>query len=87
MAECNFSIEFQGTAEEIVNKVRAQIQRQGGTFNGDASSGSFSVKVIGSTIAGSYTITGSQINITITDKPFFLSCGQIESFLRSQLGS
>ena len=86
MADCNFSIGFSAPAEEIISKVRGQIERQGGTFNGDASSGSFSVKVLGSNIAGSYTVTGSQINITITDKPFFVSCSQIESFLKSQLG-
>jgi len=86
MAECNFSITFPGTAADIVSKIRSQIQQQGGTFNGDTNAGSFSVKVLGSTIAGNYTITGQQINITIDDKPFFVGCGQIESFLKSHIG-
>jgi hypothetical protein len=87
MAECNFSIEFQGPATDIVAKMKSEIQKQGGTFNGDDAAGSFSVKVLGSTIAGSYTIAGSQINITIDSKPFFVSCSQIESFLKSYINS
>lgn len=85
MADCNFSIGFPGTAADIVAKVQGQIQQQGGTFNGDPNSGSFNVKVLGSTVAGSYTISGSNINIAINDKPFFVSCGAIESFLKERL--
>lgn len=87
MADCNFSIGFTGSAADMVAKVQSQIEKQGGSFNGDDSSGSFSVKVLGSTIAGSYTITGSEINVTITDKPFFVGCSQIEGFLKSQIGN
>ncbi|HYC29805.1 MAG TPA: hypothetical protein VEB42_13325 [Chitinophagaceae bacterium] len=86
MADCNFSIGFPGTAADIISKVQGQIQQQGGTFNGDPSSGSFSVKVMGSTIAGSYTISGSNLNIAINDKPFFVGCGAIESFLKNHIG-
>lgn len=87
MADCNFSIGFTGSASDIIAKVQQQIQQQGGDFNGDTTSGSFSVKVFGSTIAGSYTVADSQINIAIDSKPFFVSCGQIESFLKSQIGA
>lgn len=86
MAECNFSIGFQGSAADIVNKVQSQIQKQGGEFNGNEASGSFSVKVLGSNIAGSYAVAGSQINIEIDSKPFFIGCSQIEGFLKSQIG-
>ena len=86
MADCNFSIGFPGSASDVIAKVQQQIQQQGGNFNGDASAGSFDVKVLGSTIAGSYTVSGQQINIEINDKPFFIGCGQIEGFLKSQIG-
>jgi len=87
MADCNFSIGFPGAAADMIAKVQGQIQQQGGSFNGDPSSGSFSVKVLGSTIAGSYTVSGSQLNIAIDSKPFFVSCGQIESFLKDRIGA
>lgn len=85
MADCNFSIAFPGTAADIISKVQSQVQQQGGNFNGDPNSGSFNLKVMGSTVAGSYTISGSTINIAISDKPFFVSCGAIESFLKERL--
>lgn len=86
MADCNFSLNIPGSAADIVTKIQSQIQRQGGSFNGNEASGSFSVKVLGSAIAGAYTIAGSQMDVVINDKPFFVGCGQIESFLQSQLG-
>lgn len=86
MADCNFSINFSGSATDIVNRIKSEIEKQGGNFDGNESSGSFSVKVFGSTIAGSYTVTGMQINVNITSKPIFISCGQVESFLKSQIG-
>lgn len=86
MAECNFSIGFPGSATDMIAKVQTQIKQQGGIFNGDPTSGSFSVKVLGSTIAGSYNVSGSAINIAIDSKPFFVNCGQIEGFLKSQIG-
>ncbi|MGB8193566.1 MAG: hypothetical protein WCF67_16670 [Chitinophagaceae bacterium] len=86
MADCNFSISFSGTAANLVAQMQTQIEKQGGSFNGDENSGTFSVKVLGSSIEGSYTITGSELNVVITDKPFFIGCGQIESFLKSHIG-
>lgn len=83
MAKCNFSIPFTNAADSLLEKARAAIQNQGGTFNGDQSSGSFSVQLMG-TIAGNYQISGQEMLVEITEKPIFIGCGQIESFMRSQ---
>ncbi len=85
MSKCNFSIPFSGSAEEVHNKARAAVEKQGGSFNGDASGGSFSINVFG-TISGSYTVSGSQLNIVIEDKPMMIPCGAIENVLKSQIG-
>jgi hypothetical protein len=85
MSKCNFSIPFTGTADEVFNKARAAVEKQGGTFNGDSNSGSFSISVFG-TISGSYTVSGSQLNITIEDKPIMIPCSAIENVLKSQIG-
>ena len=79
---CNFSITFPGPATRILEKAKSAIEGQGGNFSGDLSSGTFSVKVMGS-ISGSYTITGQVMNINIDSKPIFIGCGQIESFMKS----
>lgn len=83
---CNFSIPFSGSPEEIVEKARIMITRQGGTFNGNTSAGSIEVTAMGNSVAGSYAIAGNQLDITITSKPFFVPCSSIESFLKGKLG-
>ena len=85
MSKCNFSISFSGSAEEVYQKAKAAVERQGGNFNGDASSGSFSINVFG-TISGSYAVSGNQLNISIEDKPMMIPCGAIENVLKSQIG-
>jgi hypothetical protein len=85
MAKCQFSIDFSGSAEDIFNKARTAVERQGGTFSGDANAGSFSINVFG-TISGSYSVSGQQLQISIENKPMMIPCGAIENVLRSQIG-
>ncbi|MEO6916365.1 MAG: hypothetical protein ABI151_12595 [Chitinophagaceae bacterium] len=85
MAKCNFSIPFNNAADSLLDKARSAIEKQGGIFNGDQSSGNFSVQLMG-TIAGNYQISGQQMLVEIMEKPMFISCSQIESFMRGQFG-
>lgn len=82
---CEFSIPFSGNAESVLAKARSTVQSQGGTFNGDAASGDFSVSVFGNKIVGNYAVSGQTLNISITDKPFMVPCSAIETFLKGQL--
>jgi hypothetical protein len=82
---CQFSIPVSGSVETMLGKARAAVEKNGGTFNGDTASGSFEVSVMG-TIRGNYTVTASQIDINITDKPMLVGCGMIENFLKGQMG-
>lgn len=83
MSKCNFTISFPELPENVINKAQAAIENQGGNFKGDNSSGIFSVQ-IGGTIEGSYTISGQVMNINIDTKPIFITCNQIESFMKAQ---
>ena len=85
MSACNFSIPFFGTSEQILAKAKSAVQGQGGQFNGDTGSGNFNVSVFGNTIAGSYTVTGQDMNIVIDSKPFLIPCSTIESFMKNQI--
>lgn len=82
---CSFSIPFSGSPADVLSRARSAVQGQGGAFNGNESSGAFHVSVLGSSIRGSYTITGQDLNITIDSKPFLIPCHTIESFLRTQV--
>jgi len=83
---CKFKIPFTGSLEQSLNKARTVVEGQGGTFSGDETSGSFEVSVMG-TIKGSYTVLGNELDIVIDSKPLFVSCGMIEGFLKSKIGS
>lgn len=85
MSKCNFSIDFSGTPQEIYNRARTAVEKQGGSFNGDENRGNFSLQVFG-TIAGSYTVAGQQLHIVIEDKPMMIPCAAIESALKGQMG-
>jgi len=85
MSKCNFSIPFSGPAEEVYSRAKAAVEKQGGTFNGDANGGSFSINVFGN-ISGSYSVSGNQFNIVIENKPMMIPCGAIENALKSQIG-
>ncbi len=83
---CRFKIPFSGSAEQVLNRARTAVEGQGGTFSGSEASGEFQVSVMG-TIKGTYIVMGNELDITIDSKPMFVSCGMIESFLKSKLGS
>ena len=85
MSTCNFSIPFSGEAEIILNKAKAAIESQEGTLAGDSHSGNFEVTVFANTIRGIYVVTGQNLNLTITHKPFLIPCSTIEGFLKSKI--
>ncbi|CAN5223777.1 hypothetical protein BH09BAC2_BH09BAC2_10590 [soil metagenome] len=82
---CNFNIPFSGNADEILNKAKSAVNSQGGNFEGDSNSGNFDVTVFGNTIKGTYNVSGNDLNIMISDKPFLIPCSTIESFLKSKI--
>ncbi|MEO7265701.1 MAG: hypothetical protein ABIW38_12340 [Ferruginibacter sp.] len=85
MSACNFSVQFQGAAEDVLAKAKNTVEKQGGNFTGDLNAGNFDLSIFGNTIAGSYSVAGQQLNIIIDSKPFLVPCSTIESFLTSQL--
>ena len=84
MAKCNFSIAFSGSPQEVFGKARNAVEKQGGTFNGDETAGTFSLQVFGS-ISGRYSVSGQQLDIVIEDKPMMIPCAAIENVLKSQI--
>jgi hypothetical protein len=82
---CNFNLQFTEPPSVAVGKARAAVESQNGIFYGDETSGNFEVSVFGNTIKGTYAVTGQVLNLIITDKPFFVPCSTIESFLLKQI--
>jgi hypothetical protein len=84
MSKCNFSIPFSGSAEEVITRARAAVEKQGGNFSGDTNGGSFGLNVFGA-ISGTFTISGQQLDISVEEKPIMIPCGAIENVLKSQI--
>lgn len=85
MSVCNFNLPFSEPASIAVEKARAAVESQNGIFNGNDLSGDFELTVFGNTIKGNYSVSGQVLNLEITDKPFFVPCSTIESFLSKQI--
>lgn len=85
MSACNFNLPFSEQASIAVQKARAAVESQNGIFNGNDQSGDFEVTIFGNTIKGNYRVSGQILNLEITDKPFFVPCSTIESFLLKQI--
>ncbi len=85
MSKCIFTIESTESPNSLIEKANQAITGAGGTFSGDASTGSFSLKTPIGSVTGSYTIDDMGIVIQITDKPIFVSCNKIESELRKYM--
>jgi len=82
MPKCEFSIAFNTQADQMVEKARHEIHLSGGTFQGDTSSGSFSINTPLGPVRGTYAIEDKVFVIQIRDKPMLVGCGRIENELR-----
>ena len=79
---CQFSIPFAGDALSLTKRANGEITRIGGVFRGDANSGIFRAKTPIGSVEGTYEVAGQEISLTISKKPFLLSCKRIEKELR-----
>ena len=86
MSKCNFSISYNGSAEELVAKATTAITRAGGNFEGNITSGIFSLQTFMGEIAGTYTAFEQQMDIEITKKPMLVPCSEIEKQLKNYMG-
>ncbi|MGV3685290.1 MAG: hypothetical protein ACO1NS_06675 [Daejeonella sp.] len=85
MAKCNISIDFSGDPEQLIRSAEQAISGAGGAFTGNNSDGKFSINSPLGKVSGTYIVQGQSFNISITDKPFLVSCSRIEDELRKQI--
>ncbi len=82
MAKCNFRLYIYGEVEDFIKRVKKELKNVGGMFTGNSNSGSISISTSVGKIRGYYKISGNDIEIEITEKPFLASCGMIESKIK-----
>jgi hypothetical protein len=81
----SFDVELRD-ADQAIAKAKAEAAKNGGSFSGDLSSGSFAAKKSFATLKGCYTITGKTAKITITEKPFFVDEETVKKEVRKFFG-
>ena len=84
---CTFSVPFQIPTEEIISKLSSTILSNKGSFEGTNSSGNLKVPTPIGSVAAEYEVNGQSLDVRITNKPFLLSCAQIESYIKQFLKS
>jgi hypothetical protein len=80
---CQFTFPITSTAESLVNRAQRAIEGAGGSFTGNSTEGNFKAQTPLGSIEGSYKVEGQQILLSVTKKPFLLSCSRIEKELSS----
>lgn len=73
-----FTLNYSGDKEQLLTKLKNAIGDKG-TLNGDSQLGNFKGSTPLGSIEGSYNIEGDTITVNISDKPFLLSTGTIQS--------
>jgi hypothetical protein len=82
---CDFTFPFTVSPENLIRKVDKAITGIGGTFSGDTNTGEFALSTPVGKISGSYRTEGQALQVHIGEKPFFVSCDQIEAQLKKAL--
>ncbi|MBN1262554.1 MAG: hypothetical protein JXB35_17870 [Anaerolineae bacterium] len=91
MAKCTIEIEIKGNVKDLLAQTRKAIENAGGKFEGNEKKGEFSVGTPVGPIEGEYKVragtasTKGAVELSITDKPFFVSCDMIEQELRKYM--
>ena len=87
MSDCQFVIPFTASLPELVEKARKVLEGQGGEFTGNEVEGSFNISVMGNDISGAYKAIEKELHVEIRNKPMFVPCSLIESFLKKELNA
>ncbi len=85
MADCKITLPITDTNEVFVAKMKNMVQKAGGEISGNDNTGNFSIGSPMGSITGNYEISNGVILITITDKPFLISCSAIQGILEAQI--
>jgi hypothetical protein len=82
----NAKLNIKGELSSQLDKVKKSITGQGGSFDGDAKAGKFTVKTPLGNVSLSYTVLpDNQLAFKVTDKPMLVPNSTIESKIREFL--
>lgn len=78
-----FTLTLNDEIAVVLSKIESAITQNGGMFQGDSSKGVFQGNSVAGPVKGEYcSVSGSEIRITIKDKPFIVSYSMIEGEIK-----
>ncbi|MCP9767773.1 hypothetical protein EGI22_07595 [Lacihabitans sp. LS3-19] len=82
----SFNIKFPGSPADFVVNAHKAIQTQGGIFQGDQKTGTFSLKTMIGAVKGNYQVlpeagAETKVAITITQKPMLVPVSKIQQVI------
>ena len=82
---CSFTIDFEGSAEDLHLRAESAVRGRGGKLLGDGRAGTFKLPTMVGPIAGSYEVAGQSVRFEVKRRPMMITCSQIEAKLRDAL--
>ena len=85
----SFNINYPGSSNEFLVNATKAIQNKGGIFQGNASTGSFSLQTLIGAVKGNYKLISdfnspqTKVEITITKKPLIVPMSKIQEVIAS----
>ena len=78
MTGCDpFTIELEGDVRDIMNRVKSIAKSNKIALTGDDEDGTFDIDVV----KGDYKVTGREIQITVSEKPYLVNCDHLQELL------
>jgi hypothetical protein len=84
---CAFSLHFDTTSDALFQSARTEIINQGGTFTGTPQQGQASLPTDAGTVYWNYLVQGQNLKVTVTDKPWLVSCAAIQQQMAELVAS
>lgn len=79
MSKCEFSFQTEETVEDVKNKIKIEIEKNGGSISFTESEGTFTISIpFMGAIRGGILFGDNTIYIKIDDKPFAVTCDKIK---------
>jgi hypothetical protein len=86
-SSCAFSLHFDATAADLFAAARSSILEQGGTFVGSPQQGKASLPTDAGTVYWTFVVQGQNLKIQVTDKPWLVSCSDIQQQMAELVAS
>lgn len=85
MSDCKFTVPFSEEPDAIKETLTEEMKGNGGQISFSEDKGNFAIDTAIGSIAGELRMNDQSIDVAISDKPAFLPCKMIKTYLQEYL--